>query len=198
MDSEDIQGMTTVEVAKQQQAHGYNQLPDREKKSFVSIVLRVLTEPMIFLLVAVVIVYFLLGDRTEAIVLMISVMVIISIELYQDSKTEKALEALRDLASPSCNVIRDGKHQIISTRELVVGDILLVAEGERVPADARLLEAENIMADESLLTGAVSYTHLDVYKRQLLKDGIIYTQRNTAHRAPGADRSRTTRKITCW
>ena len=153
MDSEDIQGMTTVEVAKQQQAHGYNQLPDREKKSFVSIVLRVLTEPMIFLLVAVVIVYFLLGDRTEAIVLMISVMVIISIELYQDSKTEKALEALRDLASPSCNVIRDGKHQIISTRELVVGDILLVAEGERVPADARLLEAENIMADESLLTG---------------------------------------------
>ncbi|MGB3023397.1 MAG: cation-translocating P-type ATPase [Candidatus Saccharimonadales bacterium] len=153
MNTDDIQGLTTAEVLKQQQAHGYNQLPDREKKSFVSIVLRVLSEPMIFLLVAVVVVYFLLGDRTEAFVLMVSVLVIIGIELYQDNKTEKALEALRDLASPSCNVIRDGKHQIIPSRELVVGDIVVVAEGERVPADIQLLEAENIMVDESLLTG---------------------------------------------
>lgn len=153
MNAHTVKGLTTIEAKARQQSQGYNALPDREKRSFIKIIVGVLTEPMIFLLVSVVVVYFLLGDKTEAMVLMVSVLVIIGIELYQDSKTEKALEALRGLASPSCNVIRDGKHMVIPSRELVVGDVFLVSEGERVPADAVLLDAENIMADESLLTG---------------------------------------------
>ncbi|MFZ2494881.1 MAG: cation-translocating P-type ATPase [Candidatus Saccharimonadales bacterium] len=153
MNAHTVKGLTTIEAKARQQSQGYNALPDREKRSFIKIIAGVLTEPMIFLLVSVVVVYFLLGDKTEAMVLMVSVLVIIGIELYQDSKTEKALEALRGLASPSCNVIRDGKHMVIPSRELVVGDVFLVSEGERVPADAVLLDAENIMADESLLTG---------------------------------------------
>ena len=153
MNAHTVKGLTTIEAKARQQSQGYNALPDREKRSFIKIIVGVLTEPMIFLLVSVVVVYFLLGDKTEAMVLMVSVLVIIGIELYQDSKTEKALEALRGLASPSCNVIRDGKLMVIPSRELVVGDVFLVSEGERVPADAVLLDAENIMADESLLTG---------------------------------------------
>ena len=153
MNAHTVKGLTTIEAKARQQSQGYNALPDREKRSFIKIIVGVLTEPMIFLLVSVVVVYFLLGDKTEAMVLMVSVLVIIGIELYQDNKTEKALEALRGLASPSCNVIRDGKHMVIPSRELVVGDVFLVSEGERVPADAVLLDAENIMADESLLTG---------------------------------------------
>ncbi len=148
-----LQGLTEHEAAQKQQTSGYNELPDREKKNTLKIIAEVLTEPMIFLLVAIVIVYFLLGDKGEATVLMISVFVIMGIELYQNRKTEKALEALRGLANPSCNVIRSGKHLTIPSRELVVGDIILVSEGGRVPADARLIEAHNIMADESLLTG---------------------------------------------
>lgn len=153
MNTEKMHGLTSHEVATRQKRDGYNELPDREKRSIIKLVFEILTEPMIFLLIAVVVVYFLLGDRNEAMVLMFSVLVVVGIELYQDSKTEKALEALRSLASPNCEVIRDGKHLTIPSRELVVGDLIVVSEGGRVPADARLLNSHNLMADESILTG---------------------------------------------
>ncbi len=175
MNNDITQGLTTAEAVELQKSHGYNELPDREKRSLLKIIIGVLTEPMIFLLVSVVVVYFLLGDKTEAVVLLVSVLVIIGIELYQDNKTEKALEALRSLASPSCHVIRDGEHRIIPSRELVVGDVFLVSEGERVPADARLTEAENIMADESLLTGESVPVDKDDTKDVDDKKGIIYS-----------------------
>lgn len=148
-----VKGLSSDEVKKRQADSGFNELPDREKKNIVKIIFNVVREPMIFLLIAVVVVYFLLGDRTEAIVLAVSVLVIIGIELYQNNKTEKALEALRNFASPSCIVIRGGKRETIPSRELVVGDVLIVSEGERIPADAKLLHGESIMADESILTG---------------------------------------------
>lgn len=148
-----MDGLTASEVLEKRKKFGYNQLPDRDRKSIIKIVVGLMMEPMIFLLLAVVAVYFILGDPSEAAILMVSVLVIISINLYQDLKTEKALEALRNLSSPVCDVIRDGKHASIPSRELVPGDIILVNEGSRVPADARLLSAQNLAADESLLTG---------------------------------------------
>lgn len=148
-----LQGLDSDQIVSARQQYGYNQLPDREKKNLLQIVIEVAREPMIFLLIAVVIVYFLLGDRTEAIVLSVSVMVILGIELYQNGKTEKALDALRNFASPSCTVIREGKRTVIPSRDLVPGDLIAVAEGERVPADARLIQAESVMSDESILTG---------------------------------------------
>ncbi len=153
VDKRSINGLTQAEVRRKQTTGGYNEMPDREKKGFVAIGLETLAEPMILLLIAVVVVYFLLGDKREAAVLLVSVLVIVTIELFQNRRTEKALEALRNLASPSCEVIRDGKTVTVPSRELVVGDMVIVAEGTRVPADARLLSAENIQADESLLTG---------------------------------------------
>lgn len=153
MNAKNMHGLTVREVAARQRRDGYNELPDREKRSIFGLVFSILTEPMIFLLLAVVVVYFLLGDRSEAIVLMVSVIVVVAIELYQDTKTEKALEALRSLASPNCEVVRGGKHVVIPSRELVVGDLVVVSEGGRVPADARLVDAYNLMADESILTG---------------------------------------------
>lgn len=148
-----IRGLDIQVVTDKQNKYGFNELPDRERKNTLAIIGEILTEPMIFLLVAIVIVYFLLGDKGEAFVLMVSVGAIIGIELYQNSKTEKALEALRNLSSPICNVIRAGEHLTIFSRELVVGDVVMLNEGSRVPADVRLLEGHNIMADESLLTG---------------------------------------------
>lgn len=153
MTNHTVSGLTAAEVQKRQKEQGANELPNPEKKSFLKIIIEILTEPMIFLLVAVVVVYFFMGDRTEAIVLAVSVLVIMVIELYQNSKTEKALDALRELASPSCHVIRDGQQLTIPARELVVGDSIVIAEGERVPADARLIKTENLQLDESLLTG---------------------------------------------
>ncbi len=153
MDIEAIKGISQTEVARLHAEHGYNELPNREKKTLAAIILEIVREPMIMLLLAVVIVYFWLGDKTEAIVLAVSVVVITIIELYQNNKTEKALDSLRTMASPSCKVIRDGTHQTIPSHEVVVGDMIVISEGERVPADGRLVVAENVQADESLLTG---------------------------------------------
>lgn len=159
MDTDLEHGLSQSQVKKQRKRYGYNELPDHEKKNIVRIVLEILREPMIFLLVAVVVVYALLGDRTEAIVLAVSVFVIVGIELFQNHRTEKALSALRNLSSPRCEVIRDGKHITIAGREVVPGDIVLLSEGSRVPADGELLSGQNVMIDESLLTGESVAVH---------------------------------------
>ena len=98
-------------------------------------------------------IYLILGDRTEAIVLLSSVLVVITISLFQNRRTERALQALRDLSSPRALVIRDGARRRIPGREVVPGDLLVLSEGDRVPADAGILQESNLAADESLLTG---------------------------------------------
>ena len=98
-------------------------------------------------------IYLLLGDVEEALLLLGFVFVVIGITLYQERKTERALEALRDLSSPRALVIRDGKPRRIPGREVVRGDIVVLREGDRVPADAVLLSSTNLTLDESLLTG---------------------------------------------
>lgn len=105
------------------------------------------------MLLATIAIYFMLGDTSEAALLLISVFGIIGIELYQETKTEKSLEALRNLSSPISNVIRDGTRVTIPGREVVVGDMIILSEGSRVPADAKLISGENLLVDESLLTG---------------------------------------------
>lgn len=153
MNTKTTSGLSQSEVIARRKTVGYNELPDHEKKSLPVVAFEVLKEPMIFLLIAVVIVYFLLGDKSEAVILLVSVIVIVGIEVFQNHRTEQALAALRNLASPSCDVIRDGQHMTIPSRELVTGDVVVLAEGGRVPADGKLISAENLQADESLLTG---------------------------------------------
>lgn len=108
---------------------------------------------MFLLLVTSGLIYFFLGDITEAVMLMSFVLVIIGITVYQERKTERALEALRNLSSPRALVIRDGQQRRIAGREVVPGDILILSEGDRVPADGILLSSNNLTVDESLLTG---------------------------------------------
>ena len=112
-----------------------------------------LAEPMFLLLFGAAGIYMLLGDRTEAFVLLVSVLVIITITIYQERKTERVLEALRDLSSPRALVVRDGERRRIPGREVVIDDLLVVAEGDRIAADGRLLTAVDLRVDESLLTG---------------------------------------------
>jgi len=108
---------------------------------------------MFLLLVASGLVYFLLGDISEGLMLMSFVVLVIGITVYQERKTERALEALRNLSSPRALVIRDGMQKRIAGREVVTGDVVILCEGDRVPADGILLIANNVSADESLLTG---------------------------------------------
>ncbi len=153
MDISDFNGLTTDNVKERQNKYGYNELPNREKCNFFHIILNIVEEPMILLLIATVIIYFLIGSKSEAILLATSIFVIIGIDLYQGSRTEKSLDALRDLSSPLATVIREGERQIIPSKEVVVGDVLILNEGSRIPADAKLLYSQNLKVDESLLTG---------------------------------------------
>lgn len=150
---DDLPGLTETEAAERLKTEGYNELPSSKQRSIFSIAFDVVREPMFLLLVACGIIYLILGDVREALMLLGFVFVVMGITLYQERKTERALEALRDLSSPRALVIRDRKKKRIAGREVVRGDILVLAEGDRVPADSILLSSINISVDESLLTG---------------------------------------------
>ncbi len=148
-----LQGLTEQEALERLAQDGYNELPTTKKRTVFHILLEVVREPMFLMLIACGVLYLLLGDQEEALMLLGFVGIIIGITIYQEQKTERALEALRDLSSPRALVIRDGRQQRIAGREVVRDDIILISEGDRIPADAVLLTGANISVDESLLTG---------------------------------------------
>ncbi len=149
----ETQGLSEAEAALRLKTEGYNELPSAKPRSPFAIALDVVREPMFLLLVACAVIYLFLGDREEALMLASAVLVVMGITFYQERKTERTLEALRDLSSPRALVIRDGEQKRIAGREVVLGDLLILAEGDRVPADSILLSGLNVVADESLLTG---------------------------------------------
>ncbi len=146
-------GLSSAEARARLEQEGYNELPSTRQRSTFAIAVEVAREPMFLLLIASVAIYLALGDLREALVLSFSLFVIFGITIFQERKTERALEALRDLSSPRALVIRDGEQQRIAGREVARGDILILTEGDRVPADAVLLACNDLMVDESLLTG---------------------------------------------
>jgi Ca2+-transporting ATPase len=146
-------GLSSEDARRRLAAEGANLLPGAERRSTLAIALEVLREPMFLLLVAGAATYLLLGDLREALVLAASIVVVAIITVIQERKSERALEALRDLSSPRALVIRDGAVQRIPGADVVRGDLLLLAEGDRIAADARLVGAHDLMIDESLLTG---------------------------------------------
>ena len=153
MNADDIIGLTDDQVAERLEVEGYNELPSSKKRSVFAIAFDVVREPMFLLLATCGMIYLLLGDLQEALMLLGFVLVVMGITLYQERKTERALEALRDLSSPRARVIREGGVKRIPGREVVRGDILVLVEGDRVPADAMVLSCTNLSVDESLLTG---------------------------------------------
>jgi Ca2+-transporting ATPase len=152
-DIDSVAGLSGQEAEKKLRTEGYNELPESKQRSIFWIIFEVIHEPMFVLLVASGLIYFILGDFSEGLMLMSFVVLVIGITVYQEQKTERALEALRNLSSPRALVIRDGEQQRIAGREVVCGDMLILAEGDRVPADGILLFSNNVQVDESLLTG---------------------------------------------
>ncbi len=132
---------------------GPNELPSREKRGLFAIVWEVVREPMFLMLVAAGALYLMMGEPKDALMLLGFVFVVMGITIIQERRTEHALEALRDLSSPRALVIREGQQHRIPGREVVPGDILIVVEGDRIPADAILRAGINLSVDESLLTG---------------------------------------------
>jgi P-type Ca2+ transporter type 2C len=146
-------GLTEADVLTQQKQAGFNELPSAQSRSLLLLAWDAVRDPIFLLLVGGGIIYWILGDLQEALILLGFVVFIMGISLYQEGKTEHALAALRDLSSPRALVVRDGQRKRIAGREVVRGDILILAEGDRVPADGIVLSCTNLSTDESLLTG---------------------------------------------
>lgn len=148
-----VTGLSSLEAEARLQRDGPNELPSASRAGAVQLLLEVVREPMFLLLVACGVIYLALGDRQEALMLLGFVGVVIVMTFVQKRRSQAALDALRDLSSPRALALRDGVPVRIPGKDLVVGDIVLMAEGDRVPADVELLEASYLTVDESLLTG---------------------------------------------
>ena len=146
-------GLTSDQAARQLDADGPNELPIAKRRNLIREGWDVIRQPMLLLLLGAGMVNFLLAEPLDGGLLMAFVVVVITISIYQEHKTENALAALRDLSSPRALVIRDGVQVRIAGRDVVRGDLLMLAEGDRVPADSALVESTNFAVDESALTG---------------------------------------------
>lgn len=146
-------GLTSAEAKCQLDRYGPNTMPEDGGRSGLAIAREILTEPMLLLLMAAVTLYLVIGDLAEGLLLAGFAVLTIGLVFYQQQRSENALAALRNLGAPSARVVRDGKECIIAAREVVVGDVMLLDEGERVPADGMLISNVGLVVDESLLTG---------------------------------------------
>lgn len=148
-----LTGISEVEAEERLRQEGPNELPTQQKRTMLAIALEVAREPMFLMLVAAGSLYLFMGEPADAAMLLGFVFVVMAITIVQERRTERALDALRDLSSPRALVIRGGVHRRIAGREVVRGDIVILAEGDRVPADGLLRRGINLATDESLLTG---------------------------------------------
>lgn len=148
-----LQGLDETEARRRLIAEGANELPAATRRTSLRIVAEVMREPMFALLIGAAIVYLLLGDVVEGAVLFLFASLSVMISVVQETRSERVLSALRAMTSPRALVIREGHRKRIPGREVVRGDLVIVAEGDRVPADAILIDATDLLVDESLLTG---------------------------------------------
>jgi Ca2+-transporting ATPase len=171
-----LTGLTSAEAQERLRKYGYNELPSSKKRSVFKIIFEILHEPMFILLVVCGALYLFLGDFEEAMMLLGFVFVVMGITIYQENKTEKALDTLKDLSSPRALVIRDGIETRIAGREVVMDDLIIIREGDRIPSDAVLIWERNVTVDESILTGE----SVPVRKKS-------HTDENIEARKPGGD-----------
>jgi P-type Ca2+ transporter type 2C len=150
-----IRGLSEAEAEKRLREEGRNELPSSGRRSILAVVFEVIHEPMFLMLIACGVVYLLMGKEhmPDALMLLGFVFIVMGITIYQERRTERALEALKDLSSPRALIIRDSQKRRIAGRDVARGDFFLIYEGDRIPADAILLHGINLAVDESLLTG---------------------------------------------
>ncbi len=179
-----VAGLSAAQAAERLRSEGPNTFPGAKRRTLWVILFEALREPMFLLLLAAGVLYLLFGDLREGITLFGFVLVTVALTLYQEGKTERAIEALRDLTSPRALVWRDGQPQRIDASAVVRGDVLQLHEGDRISADAWLLQADGLSVDESLLTGEAA----PVAKRVASAPELAQLEsRQTALARPGGD-----------
>ncbi len=148
-----IKGLNPSAVIESRKQFGFNELEYKQRKRYIQLLLDVLKEPMFLLLLTCGIIYFIIGEFSEAVILLFWVIMVVFITFYQYAKAEKSLAELKKLAISNAHVIRDGVQISIPSREIVPKDILIIHQGDRIPADGEIIEASNLLVDESILTG---------------------------------------------
>ena len=146
-------GLTSQEAAVRLRQNGPNLIEKRGQRSLASLIWDVIREPMLVLLLAAGVISFFLAEIVDAALLMVTVLIVLAISILQERRSERAIEALRDLTAPLALVLRDGVERRIPSTQVVHGDLLVLLEGDRVAADARLITTSALSIDESLLTG---------------------------------------------
>jgi Ca2+-transporting ATPase len=148
-----LQGLTSEQALQLQAQFGKNELTREKKPSFINKVLHIIAQPMFLLLMAAAVIYFILGEPRDGAIMLVFVVGIISIDIIQEWKTDKTLNALKDLSAPRINVIREGTEIVIDSKDLVPGDLMLIAEGVKIPADGEIIRGSDLCIDESSLSG---------------------------------------------
>lgn len=148
-----MKGLSTEQAKTLQEKFGKNELTLQKKQSFFMKTLHIICEPMFLLLIVAAVIYFILGEPRDGAIMLIFVIGIISIDVIQEWKTDQTLNALKDLSAPHVTVIRDGKEQTIASCDLVPSDLMMIAEGVKIPADGEVIKASDLCVDESSLTG---------------------------------------------
>lgn len=182
----DMAGLSSAEAKRLQDKYGRNELTPQKKENFIKKVLHIICEPMFLLLIVAAIIYFLLGEPRDGAIMLIFVVGIISIDVIQEWKTDKTLSALKDLSAPHITVIRDGREQQIASADLVPGDLMMICEGVKIPADGEVLRCADLCVDESSLTGEAegvwktaaesSKPTKDYWRRDICYAGTLVTQ----------------------
>ena len=152
-EKEFTRGLSTREAEKRVKTYGLNELKRNKKKSPVLIFLAQFNDFLVWVLIGATIISGFIGDKADAITILIIVIVNAILGFVQEFRTEKSLEALQELAAPTCKVIRDGNIKVVSSKELTIGDLVVLEAGDRIPADGTFIDAANMVVDESLLTG---------------------------------------------
>ena len=152
-EKEVIRGLTSSEAQKGLEKYGPNEIMQKKKISPIKIFLAQFNDFMVWVLIGATIISGFMGDIADAVTISIIVVINAFLGFIQEFKTEKSLDALKSLAAPTCKVLRDGNIKIVNASEVTIGDVIILETGDRVPADGAIIECNNLMVDESLLTG---------------------------------------------
>lgn len=177
-------GLTDKEVEELRKKYGKNEIVTEKKENFVIKVIHIICEPMFLLLMIAATIYFILGEPRDGIVMLVFVVGIIMIDIIQEWKTDKTLNALKDLSEPRIRVLRNGKKIEIPSAELVPGDIMYIHEGVKIPADGFVIKCSGLRVDESSLTGEAEGVWKnsnedktdDYWKKNYCYQGTLVTQ----------------------
>lgn len=166
-----ISGLTEAELKISREQFGFNQAENTKKSAWYHMLLNILKEPMLLLLIAVSVIYVMVGNYSEALFMLGAIILVSGISFYQDKRSKKALEALEKLNEPLSTVIRNSKVIQIPTREIAVGDLCITEEGKMINADGEIMHSNDFSVNEASLTGE----SFSVFKSQDTEDKKVYS-----------------------